>query len=258
MRQFVRLGTALACGLVVVGAVLAQTRTDTRRVTSTTTTVHKGTVFMGANVVLQDNTSVGRVEDFVISDGGCIDYVVVSYESKYVLVPWTVATWTGDRTVRVDITQARFREVPTFTRDAWPNLTDTQYIQRVRTAWGVTDSRYGDPNRQPLDRRDDRRDIRDDRRDNRDQRRDDRTTPPDRRDDRRDSRDDRRDTRDDRRDARDQRKDVENPNRPPTTNPPDRSKDRRDDPKDRRDTDKDKDKTRPPDRPPAPPDRPPQ
>jgi hypothetical protein len=246
MKQFVRLGTALACGLVVVGAVLAQTRTDTRRVTSTTTTVHKGTVFMGANVVLQDNTSVGRVEDFVISDGGCIDYVVVSYDSKYVLVPWTVATWTGDRTVRVNITQARFREVPTFTRDAWPNLTDTQYIQRVRTAWGVSDSRYGDPNRQPLDRRDERRDIRDDRRDNRDQRRDDKTRPPDRRDDRRDTRDDRRDTRD----ARDQRKDVENPNRPPTTNP-DRRDDRRDN-RDQRKDDRDKDKN-----PPRPPDRPP-
>jgi hypothetical protein len=249
MKQFVRLGTALACGLVVVGAVLAQTRTDTRTVTSTTTTVHKGTVFMGANVVLQDNTSVGRVEDFVITDGGCIDYVVVSYDSKYVLVPWTVATWTGDRTVRVNITQARFREVPTFTRDAWPNLTDTQYIQRVRTAWGVTDSRYGDPNRQPLDRRDERRDIRDDRRDNRDQRRDDKTRPPDRRDDRRDTRDDRRDTRD----ARDQRKDVENPNRPPTTNP-DRRDDRRDN-RDQRKDDRDKDKNppRPPDRPPPPP-----
>ena len=238
MRPFVRLGTALACGLVVVGAVLAQTRTDTRSVTSTTTTVHKGTVFMGANVVLQDNTSVGRVEDFVITDGGCIDYVVVSYDSKYVLVPWTMATWTDDRTVRVNITQARFREVPTFTRDAWPNLTDTHYIQRVRTAWGVSDSRYGDPNRQPLDRRD-----------NRDQRRDDRTTPPDRRDDRTNPPD----RRDDRRDSRNQRKDVENPNRPPTTNPPDR----RDTSKDK-DQDKDRTPPRPPDRPPPPPDRPPQ
>ena len=143
MKQFVRLGTALACGLVVVGAVLAQTRTDTR-VTSTTTTIHKGTVVMGANVVLQEGPTVGRVEDFVITDGGCIDYVVVSYESKYVLVPWTVTTWSGDRAIRVNITRERFRDVPTFTRDQWPNLSDTQYIQRVRTAWGVSESRSGE------------------------------------------------------------------------------------------------------------------
>ena len=227
MKQFVRLGTALACGLVVVGAVIAQQRTETRTVTSTTT-IQRGTVVMGANVVLQDGTAVGRVEDFVITSGGCIDYVVVSYESKYVLVPWTVATWSGDRAIRVNITRDRFVAVPTFTRDQWTTVQDTQFIQKVRTAWGVTDSRYGDPNRQPLDRRDDRRD-----------------------------------TRDDRRDARDQRKDVENPNRPPTTNPPDRrdnTKDRRDD---RKDTSKDKDRDRPkpPDRPPPPPpppDRPPQ
>ena len=122
MKLFVRLGTALACGLVVVGAVLAQTRTDTRAVTSTTTTIHKGTVVMGANVVLQEGPTIGRVEDFVITDGGCIDYVVVSYESKYVLVPWTVATWSGDRALRVNITRERFRDVPTFTRDQWPSL----------------------------------------------------------------------------------------------------------------------------------------
>jgi PRC-barrel domain len=220
MKQFVRLGTALACGLVVVGAVLAQQRTDTRTVTSTTT-IHRGTVVMGANVVLQDGTTVGRVEDFVITDGGCIDYVVVAYESKYVLVPWTVATWSGDRTIRMNVARDRFVQVPTFTRDQWTTVQDTQYIQRVRTAWGVSDSRYGDSNRQPLDRRDDR-----------DQRRDDKTKPPDRRDDRRD--------------ARDQRKDVENPNRPPTTNPPDR----RDTSKDK---DKDRDRPKPPDRPPPPP-----
>ena len=241
MKHFVRIGTALACGLVVVGAVLAQTRTDTRTVTSTTTTIHKGTVVMGANLVLQDGATFGRVEDFVITDGGCIDYVVVSYESKYVLVPWTVTTWSGDRAIRVNITRDRFRDVPTFTRDQWPNLQDTQYIQRVRTAWGVSEGR---------------RDIRDDRRDLRDDRRDDRTRPP------ADRRDDRRDTRDDRRDSRDQRKDVENPNRPPTTNPPDRRDDRRDSRDDRRDDrrdSKDKDKTPPrPPTPPPPPDRPPQ
>jgi hypothetical protein len=236
MKQFVRLATATACGLVVVGAVLAQTRTDTRSVTSTTTTIHKGTAVMGANLVLQDGATFGRVEDFVITDGGCIDYVVVSYESKFVLVPWSVMTWSGDRAIRVNITRDRLRDIPTFTRDAWPNLHDTTYIQKVRTAWGVSESRFGDTNR-----REDRRDLRDDRRDDRTRppdRRDDRTRPPDRRDDRT--------TPPDRRDSRDQRKDVENPNRPPTTNPPDR----RDTTKDK---DKDRDRPKPPDRPPPPP-----
>jgi hypothetical protein len=229
MKQFVRLGTAMACGLVVVGALLAQTRTDTRTVASTTT-IQRGTVVMGANVVLQDGTTVGRVEDFVISSGGCIDFVVVSFESKFVLVPWTVATWSRDRTIRVNITRERFREVPTFSRDQWTTVQDAQFIQKVRSAWGVSESRFGE-GRQPLDRRD-----------TSDQRRDDRTNPPDRRDDRTNP--------PDRRDTRDQRKDVENPNRPPTTNPPER-----------RDTSKDKDRDRPkpPDRPPPPPpERPPQ
>jgi len=265
---------------LLAGLVLGQPpRTETREVTSTTTSFHKGTLLTGATVVVRDGATVGRVEDFVITEGGCVDYVVVSYENKYVFVPWTVTHWTADKTIRVDVTRDKFVAAPTFTRDRWPAFTDTRYFDQVRTAFGVSESRSrGAPRREddrrpldratPPDRRDDRRDSRDDRRDT--------TRPPDRRDnqppDRRDDRrDDAKDRRDDRRDPRDQRKDVENPSRPPVTNPPDRTKDRRDDTKDRRDTDKDrrppprdtdkdkdKDKSRPPVPPDRPPDRPPQ
>jgi PRC-barrel domain len=224
MIRSVRTWTVLTGGLVLAGLALGQTTTDTRQVKSTTTIVHKGTVLTGATVVVQDGATIGKVEDFVITDGGCIEYVVVAYDSKYVFVPWTVMTWTQDRTVRVNVTREKFVAVPTFTRDRWPSLTETRYVEQVRTAFGVTESRFGDPNRRPPDRWDDAKDRREDRRD-----------------------------------AKDQRKDVENPNRAPTTNPPDRSKDRRDDTKDRRDPPrrdeskdkgKDKDKDRPPDRPP--------
>jgi PRC-barrel domain len=207
MTCFARAAAALACGVLLAGSAAGQTTTQTRQVTSTTTTIHKGSVLTGATVVVQDGATIGRVEDFVISDGGCIDYVVVSYDGKFVLVPWGAATWSADRTVRVNVTREKFREVPTFTRDQWPNLQDTQYVQRVRTVFGVTESRYGDPNRRPLDRREDRRD---ERRDIRDERRDDRK---DRRDDARDP----------------QRRDVENKNRTP---PKDRPKDQKDRPKD--------------------------
>jgi hypothetical protein len=194
MIRFVYTVAAVAGGLILAGLALGQTRTTTREVTSTTTTVHKGTVLTGATVVVQGGATVGKVEDFVITDGGCIEYVVVVYDGKYVFVPWGVTTWTRDKTIRVNVTKETFVAVPTFTRDRWPSLTDARYVEQVRTAFGVTENRTGDPNRRPLDRKDDRRD-------------------------------DRTDRKDDRRDQKDQRKDVENPNRPPVNNPPAKSKD---------------------------------
>src|SRR5689334_3856777 len=188
----------LACCLTLAGAdmVFGQAPVRTRETTTTsTTTIHKVSAVMGDNVVVSDGGTVGKVEDIVLSENGCVDYVVVSYESKYVLVPWGVTTWNvQDRTLRVNITRDKFTQVPTFTRDRWPSLTDSQYISQVRTAFGVTESGYrGDRregDRRPLapgaqDRREDRRDIRDERRDNRTDRRDDprdADRPPQRRD----------------------------------------------------------------------------
>src|SRR5689334_8778059 len=215
----------LACCLTLAGAdmVFGQAPVRTRETTTTsTTTIHKVSAVMGDNVVVSDGGTVGKVEDIVLSENGCVDYVVVSYENKYVLVPWGVTTWNvQDRTLRVNITKDRFTQVPTFTRDRWPSLTDSQYIGQVRTAFGVTESGYrGD--RREGDRRplapgaENRQDRRDNRQDNR----------TDRRDNRQDNRTDRQDNRTDRRDANrppaDRRDNENRPNtdRPPADRPP--------------------------------------
>ncbi len=232
----------LACCLAWAGAAAGQQverRTEVRSETTaagTTTEVRRITTVMGANVVVQDGATVGKIQDIVFTDNGCIDYVVVSYESKLVLVPWTVVRVdAAQHVVQVNVTREKFLQVPTFTANNWSYLTNAQYVQQVRTAFGATasgfrgDVREGD--RRPLAPGAD--------------------TRQDRRDDRRDTRQDRRD---DRRDTRDQRRDVENPNRPadrpPATNPPTRPGDRppatNPPPPDRRDN-------RPP--PPNPPDR---
>jgi hypothetical protein len=204
MVQRVRLLAAGLAALTLVGSAAAQT--ETRRTTTTTTEVRRGSVVMNANVVVEGGASVGKITDFVISEGGCIEYVVVDYDNKYVLVPYQVVRVDGERrVVSVNITQEKFREIPTFTGTNWP-VTDQQYIGKVRTVFGVTESGYRgdrrDGDRRPLDRTDDRRD---DRRDARPTDRRDQPQPPQ------------------------QRRDVENPNRnpppapnpnPPTTRPP--------------------------------------
>src|SRR5262245_1151487 len=130
----------LACCLAWAGAAVGQQvqqRTQRQRettTTGTTTEVRKITTVMGANLVVQDGVTVGKIEDIVFTDNGCIDYVVVSHESKFVLVPWSVVRVdTARHVVQVNVTREKFLQVPTFTATNWPNLTNSQYIQQVRT-----------------------------------------------------------------------------------------------------------------------------
>jgi len=196
-----------AAVLALAGTALAQpTGVSSTTTTTTTTEVRKATGFMHANVAVEGGTTVGRITDFVLSDGGCIEYVVVDSNGQFVLLPYQVVRYEpGQNIVQVNVTQDKWRSIPTFTGSNWP-VHDQGYISKVRTTFGVTgtgvrDSNFRGGDRQPLDR-----------------------GGVDRRDDRRDNRQDNRDNRQDNRgDRRDQRPGVENPNRnppPPGTNPP--------------------------------------
>src|SRR5262249_33404989 len=85
--------------------------------------IRRVSLLIGAPVSLQGNVAVGKIEDFVINENGCIDYLTVIVEDKYILVPWTAAQVDFERRgVLLGIERERFREIPTFTRDHWPNL----------------------------------------------------------------------------------------------------------------------------------------
>jgi hypothetical protein len=93
---------------------------------------------MGANVVIHDNVAIGKVDDLVLGDDGCIDYMVVTERDRYVLVPWSAARIDfASRGVTIEIREDRFREVPTFTRERWPDLSDSRYVERLYTYYGV-------------------------------------------------------------------------------------------------------------------------
>jgi hypothetical protein len=202
MVKRVRFLTAGLAAVVLTGTAAAQTEVRQQTTTTTSTTeVRKASVVMNANVVVEGGASVGRITDFVITDGGCIDYVVVGYGDKFVLLPYqAIRVDAARRVVSVNITQDKFREIPTFTGSNWP-IHDDAYLSKVRTVVGVHESGYRGDRREgdrrpmaPGDRRDDRRDNR---RDN--------TQPPT--------------------NQPNQRPNVENPNRtgnqpPPNQNPP--------------------------------------
>jgi hypothetical protein len=154
--------------------------------------VNRVSTLLHAKVQLREG-SYGTVEDVVLNDDGCVEWLVLSAEDEYAVVPWQAARVDfAQRVVRVDVPRERIREFR-FTRDHWPDFRDARFTDRIYRVYNVEGRRGHDVERRegvPGDRRDireDRRDIRRDerdiRRDERDQGRDNRREPatPDRR-----------------------------------------------------------------------------
>lgn len=140
----------LAATLAVIalaGSADAQAPEVRLATASTPTVVRRASMIMNANVAVPGGATVGRITDFVISEAGYVEYVVVEYDNKYVFMPYQSVRMDGDRRVQINITRERFREIPTFTGSNWP-VSDQQYLGRVRTVFGVTDGGNRDERRQ--------------------------------------------------------------------------------------------------------------
>lgn len=198
------------------------------RVSSDGTTVRKVSTVMKSKVIIQDDEPAGQVVDFVFSDGGCIEYIVASYEDEYYVIPYSAATVRyGQSIVFVDITPNQFQNVQFFGANNWPDFYATGYRNRVFDTFGVTSIR-NDVDVNVRGRGDRARDRADDARDRARDRRDDaRDRADDRRDDAGDRADDARDrTRDRKDDARDRAEDAREKAKERADEARDRAKDR--------------------------------
>lgn len=137
------------------------------------------TQVMEYNILIQDDEPAGKVVDFVLSDGGCIDYIVALHDDQYYVIPYSAAVVRyDDSIVFVDIAPAKFQQVQFFANDNWPDFYATGYSKQIFTTFGVNAARRGGNATFRRDLGDDaadrRRDRREDRQENRQDRRDDR------------------------------------------------------------------------------------
>src|SRR4051812_4022892 len=91
MRLFTRSSLACCLALVTAGWALGQVqeRTDVRTDTRTgTTEIRRATTVIGSGVRLAGGATWGKIEDIVLNENGCVDYVVLANENRFVLVPW--------------------------------------------------------------------------------------------------------------------------------------------------------------------------
>jgi sporulation protein YlmC with PRC-barrel domain len=127
--------STLVCGLALAaaGSVTAQEDRPAE--------LRKVSQVIGSSVLLQDGVSYGKVEDIVLNEDGCIEYVVVAREDRYALMPWGVARVDyGQRAVIFDVTPQVVQPL-FFARDAWPDVADPQFGRRVQDAFGAREVR---------------------------------------------------------------------------------------------------------------------
>jgi hypothetical protein len=112
---------------------------------------HRVKTVIGTKVSIESDLAIGTVEDIVFSDDGCIEYIVVVNEGKLVSVPWAAAKFNFEkRTAVVALTEEKYRQIPTFTTETYPQFHDPQW----RT---TTYSFYNIPPRGDLNRRQERK-----------------------------------------------------------------------------------------------------
>jgi PRC-barrel domain len=142
-----------ALGTLWVGSVFAQTPpptpprpTDPARVTPATPAsrtsesaqAHRVKQVLGSKVHIQGDLAIGTVDDIVFSDSGQVEYLIVANEGKLVTVPWEAAKFNFEKqTATINITQEKYREIPTYTVREYPVFFEPAYRTRVYGWYGL-------------------------------------------------------------------------------------------------------------------------
>jgi hypothetical protein len=149
------LGIALACCTLLLGASRACSqaplRDDTRK--TTTPQVRKVSSVIGASVQLQAGGTFGKIEDIIINDQGCIDFVIVVFEEKLFAIPFSITRVDFSRgMVTIDAERELLLRAPSFTRTTFPDLSaNSEFGRKVESHFDKwIQSREGPPqSRQP-------------------------------------------------------------------------------------------------------------
>lgn len=99
---------------------------------------------LGSKVHIQGDLSIGTVDDVVFNDAGQVEYLIVANEGKLVTVPWEAAKFNFEKqTATINITQEKFREIPTYTVREYPVYFEPAYRTRVYGWFGLRPRPFG-------------------------------------------------------------------------------------------------------------------
>jgi len=117
---------------------------------------------MGSKVSITGGTSIGTVDDIVLSDEGVVDYLIVSSGGKMVTVPWDAAKFNYEkRQATINITRDQYGKIPTYTDDRLPDYYSPTYRRDLYRYYGLKPDRERrlEQRRDPRERLEDRRET---------------------------------------------------------------------------------------------------
>jgi hypothetical protein len=115
---------------------------------------YRAKTVLGSKVSIEENISIGTVDDIVFSDEGYVEYLIVKNENKLATIPWEAAKFNFEqRTAVVNITQKQYEAVPTYTQEKYPVFHAPAYRTQTYQYFGLT-PRERRAVRREIDRRD--------------------------------------------------------------------------------------------------------
>ena len=115
----------LAVGQEVSAEQPAPGTTENRRVSQS----------LGSTVQLNDGSGYGKVEDIVLGPENQVDYLVVSHDNQYAMLPWTAGRFDPrQRVVAYEVAPQAIQPM-LFAPTAWPNTLDPAFARRLQTVF---------------------------------------------------------------------------------------------------------------------------
>ncbi len=106
---------------------------------ATSSNTYRAKEVLGSKVHIENDLAIGVVDDIVFGDDGVIDYLIINNQNKLVTVPWEAAKFNFEkRTAIIQISQERFRDIPTYTVEKYPTFSTPAYRTQVYKSYGLT------------------------------------------------------------------------------------------------------------------------
>lgn len=127
---------SLMIALFALGSYAAEKMTGTQ--------VFKASDLIGANVKNVQGEDLGKISDLAISSQGQVVFAALSHGgmlgmgSKLIAVPITALKFEeSGKIARLDISTEKLATAPNFSKDSWPDMTNTKWTDDTYRFYGV-------------------------------------------------------------------------------------------------------------------------
>ena len=139
LAQSVAATLLLGCGLLAMAQEDVRVDTKVNAGQRGQRDVIKLTTILKSKVLIQEDRPAGTIVDVVLTDGGCVEYFVASYDNQFYVVPYAATQVRyADQVIFLDIAPAQFQKVTFFSGNRWPDLYAPAFRTQLYSFYGVT------------------------------------------------------------------------------------------------------------------------